>query len=98
MSSSITITGTTGSDIISSTLSYAGLTSTFAFYGDFGGGTLTVECSFDNETTWIPLKKIDGESLEITSDEVHIITIGRCDMRFKIASTTTDPNVSVTIR
>lgn len=37
-----TISGDLGTEIISDTIGYRSAESTFAFYGDFGGGTLKI--------------------------------------------------------
>jgi hypothetical protein len=86
----IPLSGTTSDEF-----TYNSADSTFAFFGDFGGGTVTTDLSFDNGTTWIPIKKYDGSVLEVTENEVHIITVGRCLMRFVSTSGTT--NISVAI-
>jgi hypothetical protein len=68
---------------------------TIAAYGTFGGGTLTIEVSFDEGTTWIALKKSDGILLEITEAEVHNVFLSPCLMRFTLAgSTAADLNIS----
>jgi len=85
-----------GDPLYTDPFGYRSAESTFAFYGTFGGGTVTVEASFDNGTIWIPLKKASGDVLEITSNEIHTIVLGKCLMRFKIAGAT-NPTVNITI-
>ena len=81
---------------VSDPFGYRSAESTFAFYGTFGGGTLTLEASFDDGVNWIPLKKSTGEVLEITEPEIHTIVIGKCLMRFKLADASA-PEVKITI-
>ena len=91
------ITGS-GPNVTSEPLRYSSSESTFAFYGDFGGGTLTVEASFDSGVTFITLKKSSGDILEITEDEIHTISLGRCLIRYVITGVTSAPTVNVTIK
>ena len=90
------ITGT-APDVTSPAEVYRSAESTFAFYGDFGGGTLTLEASFDAGVNWIRLKKFDGETLEILENEIHTITLGVCQIRGTIEGAATDPDVTLTI-
>ena len=97
----IVITGTAGSDIISDPHYYRSAESTFAFFGDFGGGTLSVEASYnvdDSPDIFIPLKRLDGTLFEVTENEIHSITLGKCMIRYRISGATTDPNITVAIR
>ncbi len=82
-------------DLISEVKQFSAKTGSFAFYGDFGGGTLSIEASFDGGTIWIPLKN-DGELFTITENEIHIISIGRCILRFKLDGAT-DADLNITI-
>ena len=95
-----TITGTAGTEVISDPHGYRSAESTFAFYGDFGGGTLTIEAAYDDEySIFIPLKKQDGTLLSITENEIHTINLGKCSIRYKISSdSTSDPSDFVTIK
>lgn len=88
----------TAPNVTSETLKYNSSESTFAFYGDFGGGTLTVEASFDSGVTFITLKKSSGDILEIAEDEIHTIALGRCLIRYTITGATSAPTVNVTIK
>ena len=94
------ITGNAGEEIISETVGYRSAESTFAFYGDFGGGTLTIEAAYDADgLIFIPLRKPSGELLEIAQNEIHTINLGKCLLRYKIsADSTTAPNLFVTIK
>ena len=68
-----TISGDLGTEIISDTIGYRSAESTFAFYGDFGGGTLTIEAAYDDDgLIFIPLRKPDGALLEIAQNEPTI--------------------------
>ena len=95
-----TISGDLGTEIISDTIGYRSAESTFAFYGDFGGGTLTIEAAYDDDgLIFIPLRKPDGELLQIAQNEIHTINLGKCLLRYKIsADSTTAPAVFVTIK
>lgn len=62
-----------------------------AFYGvgSFGGGTLTMEASFDGGTTWI-----DVLSSAMTADDVYAFVLPPCLVRGDLAGATT-PSVVV---
>jgi hypothetical protein len=75
-----------GSEVIP----FVGGTRTFAFYGNFGGGTLEVEVSFENSGIWIPLFE-DA----ITQASIHTVQIFRsCELRFTLSGATS-PNLIV---
>ena len=87
---------------ISDPFYYRSAESSFGFYGDFDGGSLTIEASFDDGTivdgsNWMPLKKQDGTILTITSPEVHTISIGKCSLRYILAGGGS-PDIKITIR
>jgi|DEB0MinimDraft_12_1074336.scaffolds.fasta_scaffold00097_3 hypothetical protein len=95
-----TVTGT-GADIESDVYGYRSAESTFAFYGDFGGGTLTVEASFNGTDTipvYITLKKGDGTILEITEDEIHTLSLGKCLIRYRVTGATAAVAVNIVIK
>ena len=35
---------------------------------------------------------------EVTENEIHSITLGKCMIRYRISGATTDPNITVAIR
>lgn len=74
---------------------YNGATSTFAFSGDFGGGVITIEASFDGGTTFIPLKDVSGNVVEIASNEFHNIYIGHCRIRFNATTAVNSVDVNI---
>lgn len=82
----ITLTGT--GDITSTSILYRGGETTFAIFGDFGGGSLTIEASFDGGTTWIALKKADETVLTLTENDVRLIKLGGCLIRLSMTGAT----------
>lgn len=97
----ITISGDAGTEITSDPIGYRSAESTFAFYGDFGtGGVLTIEAAYDDDgLIFIPLRKTNGDLLEISQNEIHTINLGKCLIRCKLsAASTTAPEVFVTIK
>ena len=93
------ITGTTGADIVSTPERYNSSDSTFAFFGDFGtGGTLTIEASYDDGTTFIPVNDPSRTVIEITANEIINLKLGKCLIQYRIAGTTLDPTVTVVIK
>lgn len=74
---------------------YNGGTSTFAFSGNFASGSISIEASFDGVAgTFIPLKDVSGNVVQITSNEFHNIYIGHCHIRFN-ATTAVDVDVII---
>ena len=76
---------------------YRSAESTFAFYGTWGGGSVTIEASFYEGLIWIPLRKIDGTILTVAQDEVHTISIGKCKLRYVLAGAT-GADINITIK
>lgn len=70
---------------------------TLAFYGDFGGGAVTVNVSFDEGTNWIPVEESAGVPLSITANALRNLLIeGRKQVRLTLAGATS-PDLNITI-
>lgn len=76
---------------------YAGGSRTFAFYGIFGGGTLTISASFDSSGIFIPLRDSIGNPLEITDNLIQTIQFfGPVSLKFTLTGAS-NPNVAISI-
>lgn len=52
-----------------------GAIKTFAVWGSFGGGVVTLEGSPDGGATFIVMKKSDGSNSTFTSDSIEILDV-----------------------
>ena len=72
---------------------WAGGKGNWAAYGDFGGGTLTMEISWDNGTTW----QSAGTDGAFTANSQVVFELGACQLRGTLAGATS-PDVNGTFR
>jgi len=66
---------------------------------NFGGGTVAVEFSPDNEVTWIPLKRIDNTVVTFTTNDAEMVSrLGQgMKIRGELTGATNPDNVSLKI-
>ena len=73
----------------------------YAFHGDFDGGTVTMEASYDGGVNWITVNEdVNGTTFEVTTEGIYEINLGNCLVRFTATGLDSDSNpldVTVTI-
>ena len=67
-----------------------------AAFGTFGSGTLTIQASYDNGTTWFALKDSAGAAGSFTADGALNVEVGEANLRFTLAGATS-PNIDVVV-
>lgn len=71
----------------SAAISWLSGPATVAAQGDFGGGTFTLEASFDGDT-WITLTDASGADLELTAAGILSIDLASCQLRGVLTDST----------
>jgi hypothetical protein len=90
MQANLTANGATDS------ISWYGGPSTVAAWGNFGGGTVTLQMSPDNGVTWIDVDRTGDTFVSFTGDGIGGCTLGPCLLRFSLAAATA-PSVWVSL-
>jgi len=67
-----------------------------AAYGTFGGGTLSIQASYDGGSTWFTLKDANGADGSFTSAGALNVRIGEANLRFTLSGATS-PNLNISI-
>jgi hypothetical protein len=67
-----------------------------AAFGTFGGGTLTIQASYDGGSTYFALTDANGAAGAFTADGAYNIEVGEADIRFTLAGATS-PNIDVVV-
>lgn len=69
-----------------------------AVWGNFGSGTVTLQGSPDNGTTWITLKKTDGSDATFTANAIEKINVLKNGLFLRATlSGATSPNVNAKV-
>lgn len=75
-----------------------GAIKTYAVWGNFGGGTVTLQASPDNGSTWITLKKSDGSDANFTSNSIEIIDVMKNGLKIRATlSGSTGANINAKV-
>lgn len=67
-----------------------------AAWGNFGGGTVSLQMSPDNGTTWINVDRSGDTYVTYTANGQGDFQLGLCLLRFNLAGATT-PNIWVSL-
>ena len=81
---SLTLVKAWTADASSTVVQWPGGVGQMVVDGDFGGGTITLDMSPDDETTWVP---IGGDST-VGADAVVNFDLNACDLRLTLAGST----------
>tara|TARA_R110000744_G_scaffold90984_8_gene176607 strand:- start:786 stop:1088 length:303 start_codon:yes stop_codon:yes gene_type:complete len=68
----------------------------FAIFGSFGGGTVSVDLSYDGGTTWFSATNEAGTAVAVTSSQALNIQVGESNIRFTLAGATA-PSITVSL-
>ena len=67
-----------------------------AAFGDFGGGSLSFELSYDDGTTWFAATNNLGDAATISANGALNIEVGTADLRLTLSGATA-PSVSIVV-
>jgi hypothetical protein len=67
-----------------------------AAYGTFGGGTLTIQASYDGGTTYFDLTDANSAAGAFTANGALNVEVGEADLRFTLAGSTS-PNLNISV-
>lgn len=65
-------------------------------FGTFGGGTLTIQLSYDSGTTWIAATDGSGSAGAFTADGTLNVEVGEALLRLTLAGATS-PDIDIAI-
>src|SRR5262249_35869488 len=80
---------TISADGNSTTVAWPGGRGVFAAFGNFGGGTVTLQQSPDDGTTWINVDRTGDTYVTFTANGQGGFELGKCLLRVNMAGSTT---------
>lgn len=77
-----------GQTALSAAISWSAGRGVFIAYGTFGGGTLKLQCSHDDGTTWTDVDRAGDSFVTFTANGQGGFELGKCLLRVSLSGST----------